>query len=44
LERDTLDEEDELVVGMDVKSVFIQKEDVGGDYVIIYNTLNDIPQ
>jgi DNA-directed RNA polymerase subunit beta len=25
---------------MEVKSVFIQKEDVGGDYAIIYNTLN----
>jgi len=23
-----------------VKSVFPQKEDVGGDYAIIYNTLN----
>jgi DNA-directed RNA polymerase subunit beta len=42
LERDTvLDEEAiDLVVDMDVKSLFIQKEDVGGDYAIIYNTLN----
>jgi DNA-directed RNA polymerase subunit beta len=42
LERDTvLDEEAiEMVSEMDVKSVFIQKEDVGGDYAIIYNTLN----
>src|SRR6201991_1509078 len=42
LERDTiLDEEAiDMVVEMDVKSVFIQKEDVGGDYAIIYNTLN----
>jgi DNA-directed RNA polymerase subunit beta len=42
LERDTvLDEEAiDLVSEMDVKSVFIQKEDVGGDYAIIYNTLN----
>jgi len=42
LERDTvLDEEAiELVAEMDVKSIFIQKEDVGGDYAIIYNTLN----
>ena len=42
LERDTiLDEEAiDMVVDMDVKSVFIQKEDVGGDYAIIYNTLN----
>src|SRR5450756_1431668 len=42
LERDTvLDEEAiDMVVEMDVKSIFIQKEDVGGDYAIIYNTLN----
>jgi len=42
LERDTiLDEEAiEMVVEMDVKSVFMQREDVGGDYAIIYNTLN----
>ncbi len=42
LERDTvLDEEAiSLVIDMDVKSVFIQKQDVGGDYAIIYNTLN----
>jgi DNA-directed RNA polymerase subunit beta len=42
LERDTiLDEEAiEMVVEMDVKSVFVQREDVGGDYAIIYNTLN----
>ncbi|HUQ64581.1 MAG TPA: DNA-directed RNA polymerase subunit beta [Flavitalea sp.] len=42
LERDTvLDEEAiEMVSEMDVKSIFIQKEDVGGDYAIIYNTLN----
>ncbi len=42
LERDTvLDEEAiEMISEMDVKSVFIQKEDVGGDYAIIYNTLN----
>ncbi|HLA51913.1 MAG TPA: hypothetical protein VK618_01335, partial [Flavitalea sp.] len=42
LERDTvLDEEAiEMIAEMDVKSVFIQKEDVGGDYAIIYNTLN----
>src|ERR1043166_6347714 len=42
MERDTvLDEEAiNLVVDMEVKSVFIQKEDVGGDYAIIYNTLN----
>ena len=42
LERDTiLDEEAiDMVSEMDVKSVFIQKEDVGGDFAIIYNTLN----
>lgn len=42
LDRDTiLDEEAiELITDVDVKSVFIQKEDVGGDYAIIYNTLN----
>ena len=42
LERDTiLDEEAiEMVAEMDVKSIFVQKEDVGGDYAIIYNTLN----
>src|SRR6186713_3580479 len=42
LERDTIldDEAVDMVVEMDVKSVFIQKEDVGGDYAIIYNTLN----
>ena len=42
LERDSiLDQEAvEMIVEMDVKSVFIQKEDVGGDYAIIYNTLN----
>jgi DNA-directed RNA polymerase subunit beta len=42
LERDTvLDEEAiEMISEMDVKGVFIQREDVGGDYAIIYNTLN----
>src|SRR6201986_1273641 len=42
LERDTiLDEEAiEMFVEMDVKSVFMEREDVGGDYAIIYNTLN----
>ncbi len=42
LERDTvLDEANiEMIAGMDVKSVFIQKEEVSGDYAIIYNTLN----
>jgi DNA-directed RNA polymerase subunit beta len=42
LERDTvLDEEAlDMISEMDVKSVFVQKEDVGGDFAIIYNTLN----
>src|SRR6187402_3886182 len=42
LERDTiLDQEAvEMIVDMAVKSVFIQKEEVSGDYAIIYNTLN----
>ncbi|GAA4303839.1 DNA-directed RNA polymerase subunit beta [Compostibacter hankyongensis] len=42
LERDSvLDEESiDLILGMDVKTVFLQKEEVSGDYSIIYNTLN----
>jgi len=42
MERDTvLDEEAiETISEMEVTSVFIQREDVGGDYAIIYNTLN----
>ena len=42
MERDTiLDEEAIDTIGdLDTKSVFIQREDVGGDYAIIYNTLN----
>jgi DNA-directed RNA polymerase subunit beta len=42
LERDSvLDEEAiDTISEMDIKSVFVQKEDVGGDYAIIYNTLN----
>src|SRR5271154_1669775 len=42
LERDTVLDKAaiEHVVDLDVKSVFIQREDVGGDYAIIYNTLN----
>ena len=42
LERDTvLDQENiDMIVEMDVKSVFVQKEEVSGDYAIIYNTLN----
>jgi DNA-directed RNA polymerase subunit beta len=42
MERDTVLDEDAIdtIVEMEAKSVFIQKEDVGGDYAIIYNTLN----
>ncbi|MGZ3975160.1 MAG: DNA-directed RNA polymerase subunit beta, partial [Flavisolibacter sp.] len=42
LERDSvLDEEAvDTISEMDIKSIFVQKEDVGGDYAIIYNTLN----
>ncbi len=42
MERDTVLDEAAVVTiaGMDVKSVFIQKEEVSGDYAIIYNTLN----
>ncbi|MCX8019622.1 MAG: DNA-directed RNA polymerase subunit beta [Chitinophagaceae bacterium] len=42
LERDTVLDEAaiETILEMDVKSIFIQREDVGGDYAIIYNTLN----
>jgi DNA-directed RNA polymerase subunit beta len=42
LERDkVLNENDiEIILETEVKSVFIQKEEVSGDYAIIYNTLN----
>ena len=42
MERDTVLDEDAIdtISEMDVKSVFIQKEEVSGDYSIIYNTLN----
>jgi len=42
LERDSIldDEAIDMIAEMDVKSIFIQREDVGGDYAIIYNTLN----
>jgi DNA-directed RNA polymerase subunit beta len=42
LERDkVLTEKDiDLILEAEVKSVFIQKEEVSGDYAIIYNTLN----
>src|SRR5437868_838932 len=42
LERDTIldDENITQILELDVKSVFIQREEVSGDYAIIYNTLN----
>jgi DNA-directed RNA polymerase subunit beta len=42
MERDTVLDEEAIstIAEMDVKSIFIQREDVGGDYAIIYNTLN----
>ena len=42
MERDVVLDEDgiETIVEMEIKSVFLQREDVGGDYAIIYNTLN----
>jgi len=42
LERDSVLDEGsvEEIVDMGIKTIFIQKEDVGGDYNIIYNTLN----
>ena len=42
MERDTVLDEEAVatIIEMEVKSVFVQKEDVGGDYAIIYNTLN----
>ncbi len=42
MERDSVLDESAVVeiVDMGIKSIFIQKQDVGGDYNIIYNTLN----
>ncbi len=42
LERDSVLDESNiaLIIEMEAKSVFIQKEEVSGDYAIIYNTLN----
>jgi DNA-directed RNA polymerase subunit beta len=42
MERDVVLDEEAIntIVGMEIKSVFLQREDVGGDYAIIYNTLN----
>lgn len=42
LERDSIidDESIDLILEMDTETIFIQKEEVSGDYSIIYNTLN----
>ncbi len=42
MERDTVLDEVNIstIVEMEIKTVFLQKEEVGGDYNIIYNTLN----
>ncbi|NCX95150.1 MAG: DNA-directed RNA polymerase subunit beta [Chitinophagia bacterium] len=42
LERDSVLNEDnmEMILEMGIKTVFLQKEEVSGDYSIIYNTLN----
>ena len=42
LERDNILDEKaaNTIVEMGIKSIFIQREDVGGDFAIIYNTLN----
>ncbi len=42
MERDTVLDEDgiDTIVEMGIESIFIQKEELGGDYAIIYNTLN----
>ena len=42
MERDTVLDEDTIatIIDVEAKSVFVQREDVGGDYAIIYNTLN----
>jgi ribosomal-protein-alanine acetyltransferase len=42
MERDTILDEEAIqtISELEIKSVFVQREDVGGDYAIIYNTLN----
>jgi DNA-directed RNA polymerase subunit beta len=42
MERDSVLDEDAIntIVDMEIKTLFIQREDLGGDYAIIYNTLN----
>jgi DNA-directed RNA polymerase subunit beta len=42
LERDTVLDEGAIneIVDLDIKTLFVQKEEMSGDYAIIYNTLN----
>ncbi len=42
MERDVVLDEDaiEMISEMEVENIFVQKEEVSGDYSIIYNTLN----
>ncbi len=42
LDRDTELTEDDIatITELEVETIFLQKEDAGGDYTIIYNTLN----
>jgi DNA-directed RNA polymerase subunit beta len=42
MERDTILDENNIatIIDMEIKTVFLQKDEVGGDYNIIYNTLN----
>ena len=42
MERDSVLDQSALeeILEMEIKSIFVQKEDVGGDFTIIYNTLN----
>ncbi|MCZ2222046.1 MAG: DNA-directed RNA polymerase subunit beta [Chitinophagales bacterium] len=42
MERDVVLDEDNIntIIEMDIKSIFLQRDDVGGDFAIIYNTLN----
>ncbi len=42
LERDSILDEDniEMILELGVETIFVQKEEVSGDYAIIYNTLN----
>ncbi len=41
-ERDTVLDEEVIstIVELDIKTIFVQKDNVGGDYAIIYNTLS----